>query len=688
MRALGILFGRLGADWEREQRDTLFLLVALFFCWIAHAQHLPLWVTGSAFALMGYRAWLTVQGQALPSRWLLWLLAIALGLALLTQFRTLFGRDAGVAALVMLLALKLLEMRARRDVFVVLFIGFFLILTNFLYSQSIPVAGLMVCALLTILLAQINLQFVHVEPPFAVKLKLAGSLLVQAVPLMLVLFVLFPRISGPLWALPKDANSGKTGLSDTMVPGSVSELALSGELAFRVDFDQAPPASAKLYWRGPVLQEFDGRSWRRAESMQGQPAGELKIMMPVNAATVDYAVTLEAHQKPWIFVLEAPVLVPTIAQGGYEVHLGADLQLTANRAVTERLRYRARSQLNFTWFDHMTAAQREALTDLPFGYNPRTLALAAQWQQELQGSQGQDRAAEKLLQRAVQFYTSRPFRYSLRPPPLGQHSVDEFLFDTQSGFCEHYASSFVVLMRALGVPARVVTGYQGGEINPVDGGVSVRQSDAHAWVEVWLAQRGWVRIDPTALVAPGRIERGIAASVQDGAALPFLMRADSNWLRQLRFNWEAVNNSWNQWVLSFNSERQRDLLQRLGMPQPDWRMLGVLLLTAAGVALGAVALLLWLRERKVDPLARLYSRYCVLVAQRGIERLAHEGALDFARRALRQLQQEQTLAVRQMRLIELGALLYASLRYQPLGRSEYQRKYKQLKACIVALSRS
>jgi len=684
MRALGILFGRLGADWEREQRDTLFLLVALFFCWIAHAQHLPFWVTGATLALIAYRAWLTVRGQPLPSRWLLWLLAITFSLALLTQFHTLFGRDAGVAALVILLALKLLEMRARRDVFVVLFIGFFLILTNFLYSQSIPVAGLMVCALLSILLAQINLQFVHVEPPFAVKLKLAGSLLAQAVPLMLVLFVLFPRISGPLWALPKDANSGKSGLSDTMAPGSVSELALSGELAFRVDFDQVPPPSDRLYWRGPVLETFDGRSWRRAESTREGSPGALKIMTPANAAAVDYTVTLEAQQKPWIFVLEAPVRLPTIAQGGYEVHLGTDLQLTASRPVTERLRYRARSQLEFTWFDSMTDAQRATLTELPPGTNPRTQALAAQWL-------AQENDAEKSLQRAVQFYTSQPFRYSLRPPPLGQHSVDEFLFDTQSGFCEHYASSFVVLMRALGVPARVVTGYQGGEINPVDGGVSVRQSDAHAWAEVWLAQRGWVRVDPTALVAPGRIERGIVASVQDGAALPFLMRADSDWLRKLRFNWEAANNAWNQWVLSFNSERQRDLLQRLGMTSPDWRMLGVLLLAMASMALGAVALLLWLRTRKADPLAGLYSRYCALVAQRGIERWAHEGALDFARRALRQLQQsqqERTLAVRQMRLIEQGALLYASLRYQPLERSDYQRKYKQLKACIVALSHS
>ncbi|TAK90235.1 MAG: DUF3488 domain-containing protein [Burkholderiaceae bacterium] len=679
MRALGILFGRLGAQWEREQRDTLFLLTALFLCWIAHAQHLPFWVTVTTLLLMSYRAWLTVQGQPLPGRWLLWLLAFTLTLALLAQFRTLFGRDAGVAALVVLLALKLLEMRARRDVFVVLFIGFFLMLTNFLYSQSIPVALLMVFALLAIVLAQINVQFMDSEPPFAAKLKMAASLLAQAVPLMLVLFVLFPRIAGPLWALPKDAAGAKTGLSDTMAPGSVSELALSGELAFSVAFDQAVPPSAKLYWRGPVLETFDGRTWRRSD-VAARMQKSLTLRIPADAAAIDYTVTLEASQKPWIFALEAPVQVPVLSQAGNEVRMGMDLQMTAQRPLSERVRYRARSQLNFSYGEELDAAQRAALIDLPYGMNPRTLKLATQWRAE-------ESDAAQLLQRALRFYTSQPFRYSLTPPALGLHSVDEFLFDTQTGFCEHYASSFVVLMRALEIPARVVTGYQGGEINSVDGSLSVRQSDAHAWAEVWLAQRGWVRVDPTALVAPNRIERGVAGSVLDNAALPFLVRSDIDWLRRLRFNWEAVNHSWNQWVLSFNGERQRDLLQRLGLSDPDWRQLGALLLGMTGVVLGSVSAWLWWRTRTTDPLARLYSRYCTWLARRGAERLPHEGPQDFAQRAVRQLLRTQEVQPAQARLIEQGALLYASLRYQALARSEYQRKLRQLKTCIAALAR-
>jgi hypothetical protein len=278
--------------------------------------------------------------------------------------------------------------------------------------------------------------------------------------------------------------------------------------------------------------------------------------------------------------------------------------------------------------------------------------------------------------------------------------VDDFLFNTRSGFCEYYASSFVVLMRALEIPARVVTGYQGGEMNPVDGYMSIRQSDAHAWAEVWLPEQGWVRVDPTAWVAPNRIERGIAPSLPDNSPLPIMIRVDSDWLRNLRFNWEAINNTWNQWVLTFNSERQRDLLQRLGWSTPDWRSLILLLLVIAVITLTFIATILWLRHVRIDPLTRLYSRYCTLIAARGVERQVHEGALAFAKRALQQLEREQKQdrtgnknsrrhnESKIVRLIKHGALLYTDLRYRQLGKADYQHKFKLLKACVDALSRS
>ena len=687
MRTLHILFGSLGAAWERDQRDTLFLILAVFFTLIPHAQHLPGWITAITLALLGYRVWLTVHGRPLPPRWLLLPLALALALLLLMHFRTLLGRDAGVALLVISMALKLLEMHAKRDVFVVLYLGFFLILTNFLYSQSIPTALMMLVALLAILLAQMNLHFGNIEPTFRKKVNMAGLLLIQALPLMLALFVLFPRISGPLWGLPKDAHTGKTGLAETMAPGSVSGLALSGELAFRVEFDSNPPANAQLYWRGPVLDGFDGKTWYPL------PARSIKdtnnYIAPRRGVPLHYTVTLEAHNKPWIFALEVPLAIPALEQ--YSVQLTSKMQLLSDRLVNERVRYRASSQPAFALVDE--AHHLWQATILPEGYNPSTLAFAAELRQ-------QEQDPVKLLQRVRQFFIRQPFAYSLNPPPLGRHTVDDFLFNTRSGFCEHYASSFVVLMRALEIPARVVTGYQGGEMNPVDGYMSIRQSDAHAWAEVWLPEQGWVRVDPTAWVAPNRIERGIAPSLPDNSPLPIMIRVDSDWLRNLRFNWEAINNTWNQWVLTFNSERQRDLLQRLGWSTPDWRSLILLLLVIAVITLTFIATILWLRHVRIDPLTRLYSRYCTLIAARGVEREVHEGALAFAKRALQQLEREQKQdrtgnknsrrrdEPKIVRLIKHGALLYTDLRYQQLGKADYQHKFKLLKACVDALSRS
>lgn len=680
MRTLHILLGGLGADWERTQRDTLFLVLAVTFTLAPHAQHLPYWISAATLALLVYRIWLTVQGRPLPPRWLLLPLALLLCSGLWLEYHTLLGRDAGVALVVILMTLKLLEMHARRDVFVVIYLAFFLILTNFLYSQSMLTAAFMLLALLAILLAQINLHFIHAEPMFGKKLRLASTLLLQALPLMVVMFLLFPRLSGPLWGLPKDAHSGKSGLSDTMAPGSVSSLALSGDLAFRVQFDTLPPTQAQLYWRGPVLDIFDGSTWRAGIAKN---ATAVQIVTPLQSAPFAYTVTLEAHDKPWIFALEAPLEIPVIAQ--YPVRLTENMQLLAQQPIRQRIRYRARSQPVFQQLVDLTPAQQHRLVDLPFGYNPRTLALAQQMRQR-----AHDPAQR--LQQALDYFRQQPFRYTLNPPLLGRHAVDEFLFDTQAGFCEHFASSFVVLLRALEIPARVVTGYQGGELNPVDHFMAVRQSDAHAWAEIWIAGQGWLRVDPTALVAPDRIERGIANGLPDNTALPLLMRGNrgwgQDWLKRLHFRWEALNNGWNQWVLSFNQERQRDLLSRLGFADADWRTLSILLLACSSIALGCAAMMLWWRQRQRDPLTLLYARYCACLMTHGITRQPHEGALAFAQRACIQLKPELTDKKPVTRLIQRGALLYTALRYQALEKATYQQHFNSFKTCVNALRHS
>jgi transglutaminase-like putative cysteine protease len=381
-----------------------------------------------------------------------------------------------------------------------------------------------------------------------------------------------------------------------------------------------------------------------------------------------------------VFALEAPLAIPSIER--HIVQLTENMQLVSEPPINQRVRYRAASQPAFMLFSDMPPSQQLRLAALPYGYNPRTLAFAETLLQ-------QEQDPVKLLQQVQAYFKSQPFSYTLSPPLLGQHTADEFLFDTRAGFCEHYASSFVILMRALGIPARVVTGYQGGEINSVDGFMAVRQSDAHAWAEVWLAAQGWVRVDPTAWVAPNRIARGVAPGLPDNSALPLFVRADIGWLRQLRFSWEAVNNGWNQWVLSFNSERQRDLLQRLGLSTPDWGTLSLLLLGISIISLAMISLLLWLRHIRIDPLSGLYSQYCAAIAARGVARLPHEGALDFSRRALQQLAREGSdQRAGETRIIKHAAQLYADLRYQSLEKAHYQLKFKQLRACVEALSHS
>ena len=305
-------------------------------------------------------------------------------------------------------------------------------------------------------------------------------------------------------------------------------------------------------------------------------------------------------------------------------------ELRAARPITERIRYDVTSHLTYEFLSQADPAVLKQWLALPQQYNPRTLALAAQIRRDTNS----DQAA---IERVLQLFRSDPFRYTLEPPPLGTNSVDDFLFSTRAGFCEHYASAFVVLMRAMGIPARVVTGYQGGQINPVDGYMIVRQSEAHAWTEVWLEQRGWVRIDPTAVIAPERISRDTSTAASAEPVLGGLVNANSgtaSWLRSMRFQWEAINNSWNQWVLNYTPDEQKNLLRSLGFGNIDWQTLVLLLLLAGGTVMTALAALLLGVRRKVDPLVAAYAQFCKLMARRGYPRHAHEGPRTYALRLL------------------------------------------------------
>jgi transglutaminase-like putative cysteine protease len=415
-------------------------------------------------------------------------------------FGTLAGRDAGVAMLVVLSGFKVLESTGTRDFYIASFIGYFLIITNFIYTQSIPIAIFM-CVVITIMTASlITYNDTGKRLSVATRLRLSGSLFIQAVPIMLVLFLLFPRVAGPLWGLPKDAHTGLTGIDDEMAPGSISHLVQSDAVAFRAKFQGRKPRPEQLYWRGPVLWFSDGHKWTVGRKQYGG------FSTPINTfgQASRYEITMEPTNKHWLFALEIPRDAPE------QSYLTQDLQLKTRSPVRERKRYTLTSYTHFQIGINHPAELLRAL-QLPKGRHRKTVQLAHKWRQE-------SNTPGEIIERALDWFRNDDFYYTLTPPLLRGDSVDEFLFSTKQGFCEHYAAAFVILMRAAGIPARVVTGYLGGEFNPIGDYIIIRQRDAHAWAEVWIGEEGWQRIDPTAAVSPTRINEGIENAIPDSVA--------------------------------------------------------------------------------------------------------------------------------------------------------------------------
>ena len=607
-----------GASPPLDTTQSWWLLGTSAIAFLPLVPHLPYWLSAAAAATLGLRARLVWARQPSPARWVLILAILASTAGVFAQYRTLFGQNPGVALLVILLALKQLETHVRRDGVAIVQLSYFLVLTTFFYSQSIPNAAALLAAVIVATAALASLTDSRLSPLHL--FRLAGLMLAQATPFLLILFVLFPRVTGPLWGLPRDAYGALTGLSDSMSPGSIGKISQSDDIAFRVRFRDTLPIRNQLYWRGPVLTLFDGRTWRPANFSVGRrlPYGPSDVAMPTGKA-IAYEITLEPHNKPWLFALELPTELPA------ESVIASNYQLLALAPVVQRRRYEIRSLPGLAAGADESPYVLALATTLPKRGNPRTLALGRSWRAAHAGD-------EEILRAGISFFISQRLAYTLEPPLLGDDSVDEFLFETRQGFCEHFSGAFVFAMRAAGVPARVVTGYQGGEINPVDGYMTVRQSDAHAWAEVWLEGRGWTRIDPTAASFPTRIEFNLAAVVPAGDPLPFLMRADLSWLRDLRYRWDAVANNWNQWVLGYNPQRQSELLARLGMHAPDWqRMTAMAAVLSGALVFGLTLWALWQR-RRVDPAQALWLRATRRLARSGLPRLPWEGPRDYAKR--------------------------------------------------------
>ena len=622
----------------RERRDTMVLLLAVLFVAVPQFENVPWWTVGVFGLLWLWRAWITLRNLPLPGHVAMLPLLAAAAAAVWLQYRTLLGREAGVAFLLVLLALKLLEMRATRDVFIVVFLCFFILLTQFLYSEALPVALMTLAAVLALFFVLVSVSLKDSDLPAGRKLRFVSVILLKAVPLTAVLFVLFPRLDTPLWGLPRDAFSASTGLSNSMAPGGVSRLLQSQDIAFRVRFAAAVPANPDLYWRGPVFGSFDGRTWSPL-AQRWANAPPVRVNAAADSA-IDYTVTLEPSQRDWLFVLEMPARLPDDAE--LRPRMNSVGQLLAARPITTRTRYDARSFTRFTFGQNETAASLQDWLALPQGFNPRTLQFATELRTRLAPTGDRAAGDGQRVQAVLEHFRSGGFGYTLSPPQLGRDSVDEFLFNSRLGYCEHFASAFVVLMRALEVPARVVTGYQGGEINPIDGFMTVRQADAHAWAEVWLAGRGWVRIDPTSVVAPVRIEQGIgelARRAGSGALFTIGDNPDAGWVRlvrALRYNWEAMENSWNQWVLSYSAQRQLSLLDAFGF-EPNWRVLAVLLALAVALAALLMAAMSLRHRVQRDPLAELEERFRSRLERAGVGISPADGPRVLDRRLQREL---------------------------------------------------
>ena len=609
------------AHWQLTIHRTVWLAVCLLLVLAPHAPRLPLWISAVFVVLVAWRLYAVRSGRRIPHRYLLAAVCVAMLAAVYLSYGTLTGRNAGVALLAVLAGMKILETRTLRDAYAVLFLGFFLVITNFLSSQSIP-AGLYMLGVVVVMTAALIAITVR-EPALTAprQLRLAAGMLAQAAPIMLVAFVLFPRVSGPLWGLPKDAHSARTGLSDTMSPGNISRLSLSDAVAFRVRFDGEIPPKGKLYWRGPVLWATDGRTWRTdSVSLRTKP-----VPFESRGAPVDYVVTLEPHEQRWLFALDLPATIPSRSR------MSSDLELRSLKPVRERQRYPVRSYTEYA-LPGISPGELEQALELPAAKHPKARALALGWRQTL----GDPRA---VVDRALEYFRAEPFFYTLTPPLLAGDAVDEFLFDTRRGFCEYYAGAFTVMMRAAGIPARVVTGYQGGEVNELGNFLTVRQRDAHAWAEVWLGPaEGWVRVDPTGAVAPERIELGMDAAIPPPIG-PQVFNIQPNetvrraW-RNIRQSWDALNNAWNEWVLGYGPHRQRRLLDRFGIDASDAARLAMVLIACVAALLAGLALWLARHPATRDPAVRAYRRFQRKLARAGLTRATGEGPLDFAHRVV------------------------------------------------------
>jgi len=585
------------------QLETLWVIGCLCISVFPQLLSMPLSLVAIALLPVGWRLLASFRGLKpvpMPVRVFATALAIA---ALVSVYGSLMGRRAAVSMLVLMLSLKLLETFSTRDARIVVSLGLFVCATQFLFSQGILMIIYIIICLLSSLIALMYTQRREAYEDLGEVPRTSGSLftelgfglrlMVIAFPIGLTLFLLFPRWSSPLWGLPEDTLDARSGLSDSMTPGSIQSLFMDDSPAFRVKFEGDTPQNSELYWRGPVFWDFDGRSWQISYFSHNLFA---ESKPDAENAPFRYEVQMEPTEQRWLFALDYPALEPR------KTDMTMDYQLLSQHPVTQLNTYVMASDPDFMDTPELEQTLLWAAIELPEGFNPRTASLMAEWRSETKSDAA-------IVQRALTYFNQEQFHYTLNPSLLSKHSVDEFLFDTQEGFCEHYASAFTVMMRMAGIPARVVTGYQGGWFNNIGSYLLVRQSDAHAWSEVWISGSGWTRIDPTAAVAPSRVERGAMDSLEQRRHM-----FDFEWMRQAKNTFDLFQRGWNNWVVTFGLDQQSRMFSMFGWSFIDsTRLVVAMVLIILLITVVIFMMMPWLLKvrsaQKQDPLLRLWYRF-------------------------------------------------------------------------------
>ncbi|NOY69252.1 MAG: DUF3488 domain-containing transglutaminase family protein [Deltaproteobacteria bacterium] len=604
-----------------EPYKTIFpILTALIVAIFPHIGNLPVWIILWCVVMWGYLPLSFKFKWPRPGIKIRRLLTAIGIIGLLFTYSRRLDQNAYLGLLAVMAALKPFEIASHRDRMITVFLAYFIVITSLFLAETLAITLYMLLSvgITTAVLIRIN------DPAgrFKDNFKLAALIMAQAIPLMILLFLLFPRIEGSLFGLSL-TNTGKSGFSDTLAPGSVTNLVKNDDVAFRVLFERSIPPAPLLYWRGIVFQDFDGRKWhvdKQTRQWHAPPEGK---------NPVSYTITLEPHNNRWLFALDMPATIPRSAI------FYKDYTLRTRRSIKRKMRYSMISNTRYHPAGENGWTLRKSIR-LPEGVNPKTRALAARITKNA-------RTVDEKVGRILDYFRTGGFSYTLKPPRLGANSVDDFIFQSKKGYCEHYASAFAFMLRSIGIPARIVGGYQGGEVNPYADYLIVRQSDAHVWVEIWYPKTGWNRVDPTAAVAPERISKGIRGTLSPDDLPGFFGRrylgALSGVIEQIRFGWDAINTRWSALFEGYSYSKQRALLEKIGITSGGLAVslkALLLLLVVIGMIVGAYA---WFALkspcRKPDKVKKYYARFCKKLSRAGLARKAAQGPIDYMNHVLK-----------------------------------------------------